>query len=85
MVLTTLLLYHSTNDKWKVIKKLKTYYPKYNKNINIYPEIYNNLNVAINNAKKLEKYQLDNNHKIKTVEANPSTEVYKIVEYLINN
>lgn len=35
-------------------------------------------------AKKLEKYQLDNNRRIGTVEANPNTELYKIVEYLIN-
>ena len=35
-------------------------------------------------AKKLEKYQLDNNKEIGTVEANPNTEIYKIVEELLN-
>ena len=42
------------------------------------------MNIAIKNAKKLERYQKDNNIKIGTVEANPSTEIYKIIEYLIN-
>ena len=71
-----------SNDE--VIKKLKNYYPKYKKNINIYPDIKDKMDIAINNAKKLERYQKDNNVKIGTVEANPSTEIYKVIEYLIN-
>lgn len=54
------------------------------KNVNIYPDIIENLDIAMERAKKLEKYQLDNNRRIGTVEANPNTELYKIVEYLIN-
>lgn len=68
-----------------VIKRLKQHYPKYEKNMNIYPEINNNVNVAIARAKKLEKYQVDNGKTIGIVESNPSTEMYKIVEYLIQN
>lgn len=71
-----------SNDE--VIKKLKNYYPKYKKNINIYLDIKDKMDIAIKNAKKLERYQKDNNVKIGTVEANPSTEIYKIIEYLIN-
>ena len=71
-----------SNDE--VIKKLKNYYPKYKKNINIYPDIKDKMDIAIKNAKKLERYQKDNNVKIGTVKANPSTEIYKIIEYLIN-
>lgn len=67
----------------EVIKRLKKFYPKYEKNVNICPEIIKNLDKAIERAKKLEKYQLDNNRRIGTVEANPNTEFYKIVEYLI--
>ncbi len=67
----------------EVIKRLKKFYPKYEKNVNIYPDIIKNLDKAIERAKKLEKYQLDNNRRIGTVEANPNTEFYKIVEYLI--
>lgn len=70
-------------DSDEVIKKLKGYYPKYEKNINIYPDIIEEIDLAIKHAKKLEKHQIDNNRRIGTVEANPNTEVYKIVEYLM--
>lgn len=70
-------------DNEEVIKRLKEYYPKYEKNINIYPDIIKEIDLAINRAKKIEKYQIDNNRRIGTVEANPNTEVYKIVEYLM--
>lgn len=70
-------------DSEKVIKRLKEYYPKYEKNINIYPDIIKEIDLAIDRAKKIEKYQIDNNRRIGTVEANPNTEVYKIVEYLM--
>ena len=39
---------------------------------------------AITNAKKLEKYQLENGKIIGNVEANPNTEIYKIVLELLN-
>lgn len=70
----------SNND---VINKLKKYYPKYEKNINIFLEIKDKVFEAIKNAKKLESFQLDNNKIIGMVDANPSTEMYKIVEELI--
>ena len=70
-------------DSEEVIKRLKEYYPKYEKNINIYPDIIKEIDLAIDRAKKLEKYQTDNNRRIGTVEANPNTEVYKIVEYVM--
>lgn len=70
-------------DSEEVIKRLKEYYPKYEKNINIYPDIIKEIDLAIDRAKKLEKYQTDNNRRIGTVEANPNTEIYKIVEYLM--
>lgn len=70
-------------DSEEVIKRLKEYYPKYEKNINIYPDIIKEIDLAIDRAKKIEKYQTDNNRRIGTVEANPNTEVYKIVEYLM--
>ena len=43
----------------------------------------NEIDLAIEREKKIEKYQTDNNRRIGTVEANPNTEVYKIVEYLM--
>lgn len=68
-----------------VIKRLKKHYPKYEKNIDIYSDINQNVYEAIHRAEKLEKYQLDNGRKIGTVEANPNTEMYKIVKELENN
>ena len=65
--------------------KVKKYYPKYEKNINIYMDINSKTSKAIENAKKLENYQKENNRIIGTVEANPNTEIYKIVEYLLSN
>ena len=72
-----------TNNE--VMKRLKKYYPKYEKNINIYMDINSKTSKAIENAKKLENYQKENNKIIGTVEANPNTEIYKIVEYLLSN
>lgn len=66
----------------EVIKRLRNHYSKYEKNVNIFPYINDKVDKAIENAKRLEKYQFSNNKKIGMVEANPNTEIYKIVEYL---
>lgn len=68
----------------EVIKRLKTYCD-YKKNKNIYLEINDKVDYAIERAKKLELFQKDNGRIIGRVESNPNTEVYKIVEYLIKN
>lgn len=70
------------NNK-ELIKRLKKYYPNYDKNINIFKDINQNVKEAIKNAKKLEEYQINNNREIKSVEANPNTEIYKVVEKLL--
>ncbi len=66
-----------------VIKRLRKFCPKYEKNKNIFLLINDKVKIAIKNAKRLEKYQIDNNREIGMVEANPNTEMYKIVEYLL--
>lgn len=66
-----------------VIKRLKKYLPKYQKNINIFSDIKDKVYEAIERAKRLESFQLQNNKVIGMVEANPNTEMYKIVEELI--
>lgn len=66
-----------------VIARLKRHYTKYEKNCNIYPYIKDRIDKAINNAKRLEQYQKQNNRVLQSVEANPYTEMYKIVEELI--
>lgn len=80
-----LLHYEFTTANMKnndVICRLKKYYPKYEKNVNIFPDITSNIDLAIKRAKKLEKYQIDNNRNIESVEANPHTDIYKIIEEL---
>ena len=39
-------------DSEEVLKRLKEYYPKYEKNINIYPDIIKEIDLAIDRAKK---------------------------------
>ena len=60
------------------------YCPKYEKSLDIYPQITERMNKAIENAKRLEQFQLSNLKEIGTTEANPSTELYKLVEYLLS-
>lgn len=67
-------------DNDSVISKLRKHNDKYEKNYNIYPEIKTYVNTAIANAKKLEKYQLENEREKNSVEANPHTNVYEIIE-----
>ena len=67
-----------SNDK--VVKKLKSYYPNYQKNGDIYPAIKHNTSEACERAKELEKYHKRNGYDIQSVEANPHSEVYKIIE-----
>lgn len=69
------------NDE--VCERLKKFCSKYSKSYNIFPELVDKLSNAITNSKKLEKEQIKNGYKLRTVEANPYTEVYKIVEELI--
>ncbi len=66
----------------ELIKRLKSHYSKYSKNCNIYPVISSKTKIAYDRAKKLEKYQIDNSRNIKSVEANPHTEVYQIIDEL---
>lgn len=68
----------------KLMDKLKKYYPQYNKNANIYLDINKYTLSAVKRAKMLEQYQLKNGNIIGTVEANPNTEIYKIIEDLLN-
>ena len=67
----------------EVINILKRHNSKYKKNYNIYLDIKDRTNVAIDNSKKLENYHLKNKKKLQLVDTNPYTEIYKIVEELI--
>ena len=74
---------YSSNDK--VIEELRKCCAGYNKSYDIYPLICSNTNKAISNAKRLEKFQLENGRKLQSVEASPYTEVYKIMEEIQKN
>ncbi len=74
---------YSSNDE--VIEELKKHCAGYNKSYDIYPLIFGNTNKAIINAKRLEKFQLENGRILQTVETNPYTEVYKIIEEIQKN
>lgn len=71
------------NDE--LIKRLKGHYSKYTKNCNMYPIIVDKTKEAYNNAKKLEQYQKDNNRFIQSVEANPHSDVYQIIDEIEKN
>lgn len=72
------------NSNEELLADLRKFIPNYEKNINIYSSISEDTQVAINNCKQLEKEQLENGNKLNSVQCNPYTSVYKIVEYLIN-
>lgn len=72
------------NNK-EVLLKLKAKIPNYEKGKDIFEVICKNTNTAIKNAKKLEKYQIKTGKKIQTVEANPHSQVYEVIDNFINN
>lgn len=71
--------YYSNEE---LIKDLKRFIPQYEKNKNIYEFIKDKTNLAVLNCKQLEKEQIENGYRLNTVECNPYTSVYKIIEYL---
>ncbi len=72
-------------DNNSIMTKIKKHNEKYQKNYNIYPIIKERMNNAIDNAKRLEQFQLENGRKIHSVEANPHTNIYELIEKLIKN
>lgn len=69
-----------TNEE--VIKNLKKYCKNYDKNYDIYPSIRNKTQTAIKNAKKLEQFQTENGKELQTIESNPHSQIYEIIEEL---
>ena len=72
-------------ERSEVIEKLKKHIPNYSKNTDIFDYLLNERSVAINNAKKLNKLHGKNNIELISVESNPSTQVYRIVEEILKN
>ena len=55
----------------------------YSKNGNTYRQIKDMTEQAIEDARRLEKYQIENGQALDNVNCNPYTAVYKVVEELI--
>ncbi len=70
-------------ERSEVIDKLKEYIPRYEKNLDVYALLLNNRSIAIDNAKKLNRLHEGAGTKLISVESNPSTQVYSIVEEIL--
>ena len=77
----TTKIYQSSKQ---VKDELKFKIPNYSENLNIYNVIKDRTDIAIENARKIEKYHLNNNKVVDSENANPHTSVYKVVEELKN-
>lgn len=81
-----LLHFVNTNaimDSDGVITKLKRYIPNYEKNMDVYAFLEPTQADAINRAVQVEEKHISDGKTIGFVEANPSTEVYKIINELM--
>ena len=72
--------YHSSEEVQNDIKdKIKGY----TKSMNTYPVLRDKTDIAIKNAKKVEKHHLDLGQALDNENCNPYTAAYKVVEELI--
>lgn len=66
----------------QAIAKIKRFIPEYEKNQNIFSKLEPYTEIAVKNAKLLEKYHDEIGTQRRSINRNPSTEVYKLVEIL---
>lgn len=67
-----------------VTNELEKFIPEYRKSRNVFDKVSPYTETAKQNAIKLERHHADAEHKKKSVECNPSSEAYKVVEKLTN-
>lgn len=67
----------------QVKENVKNKIKGYSEAMNVFPKIMKKTDKAIENAKRLEKFQLENYKELCSDECNPYTGVYKVVEELI--
>ncbi|MFP3872069.1 MAG: RloB family protein [Candidatus Aenigmatarchaeota archaeon] len=68
------------------IDNLKKYLPDYSKNQDIFYEIVDKRDEAISHAKKLNEIHSERrNNELYSPESNPSTQVFKLIEYILNH
>ncbi len=67
------------------VENLKKYLTDYSKNEDVFYEIVDKRDKAISRAKKLNDIHKDErNNELYSPESNPSTQVFKLVEYILN-
>lgn len=66
----------------QIKSEMKKKIPSYSESMDIYPIIRDKTDIAIKNAKKIEKYQKENGQDIDSEKANPHTSSYRVVEDL---
>jgi hypothetical protein len=66
----------------QVKNEMKNKISNYSESMNVYPIIENKTDIAIVNAKKIEKYQVENGQVIDSEDANPHTSAYRVIEEL---
>jgi hypothetical protein len=72
-------------ERSEVIEKLKKHIPNYSKSTDVFNDLLNKRSKAINTAEKLNEFHKKNNIKLISVESNPSTQVYRIVEEILKS
>lgn len=74
---------HEFNSNEELIRMLKRYIPNYEKSKDIFKEINNNVDVAIQNSKFAKTHHgIADGQAITNILHNPSTDVYKVIEYI---
>lgn len=69
----------------EAVNRLKEYIPDYEKNMKeIYNQLFDKLDTAIINAKKLDDYNQMLNRSLHSYDYQPSSEIYKIIEKIQN-
>lgn len=66
----------------KVVEELQKYIPGYEKNSNVYSELRDSLDDAVANAERLDTYHTERCLREKSIERNPSTDVFEVIKIL---
>lgn len=75
---TTRIYQNSAQVKNEIKKQIN----RYTESMNVFPILIDKMDIAISNAKRVEKYQLENGKNLNSEDCNPYTGVYKLVEEL---
>lgn len=66
----------------QTIDKLKKFIPEYEKSENVFLQLEESMETAVEHAERLERYHNELGVQSKSLERNPSTEAYKLVKLL---